>query len=437
MRTAKRILAIGAAAVAFTASARTVYDAGKALRQNCESGSYANPYTDANGGIWSYYAASSFAPLSGVALEMHAAKEDGKLDGWHIADQGYPKIMVNVSGEAMESSYLGSPGYPIEADELILHPGDGSTSQDNGNAYAVLRQFLGVDVHVTLGSEEAGDTELASTLVTLEDFTTVWGHANRTQRFDYQMPVRYLTQGTRIQFVVGPNNVTGWAHSCDGTGVKALVVREDEGRFYDAGAAYMDNVAGSYENPYGTAQHGTWHALLLQLSSSAASTDFQSWIPQNLENFFMHEFTEQLSFGDGRVGFKTANGANEPFVTVNTAASNVGNLSPRELCVHPPSHADSRCTVVRFRPPEAGRYSASVVARFLENDDYVGGSHDGVEVFLVAADQIVTNSVVSGDHVKSTMHLTFDNLLLAAAEPVDMFRSATSLAAVRSGRWAR
>ena len=46
MRTAKLILAISAAAVAFAASARTVYDAGKALRQNCESGSYANPYTD-------------------------------------------------------------------------------------------------------------------------------------------------------------------------------------------------------------------------------------------------------------------------------------------------------------------------------------------------------------------------------------------------------
>ena len=52
MRTAKRILAISAAAVAFTASARMVYDAGKALRQNCESGSYANPYTDANGGAF-------------------------------------------------------------------------------------------------------------------------------------------------------------------------------------------------------------------------------------------------------------------------------------------------------------------------------------------------------------------------------------------------
>jgi len=437
MRTAKRILAIGAAAVAFTASARTVYDAGKALRQNCESGSYANPYTDVNGGIWSYHAASSFTPFSGVALEIHAAKEDGKLDGWHIDEQSYPKIMANVSGQAMDSSYLGSAGYPIEADELIMHPGD------SGNAYAVLRftvpqdgwysafasfhdisyqtspnQYSGVDVHVTLGSEPAGDTNLVSAIVTLEDYTTVWGNANRTHRFDYQMPVRYLTQGTRIQFVVGPNTVTSWGHTCDGTGVKVLVVKEDEGRFYDSGVAFMANVTGDYVNPYGTAQHGTWHPLLLNLGAAAAATDFQSWIPQNLENSLDHGFTQQCTFNDSHTGFNTTDAGNEPYVTVNTADAIVKNVSPRELYVHPPSHAVNKCTVVRFRPPEAGRYSASVVARFLANE-----ATDGVEVFLVVADQIVTNSVVSGDHVKSTMHLTFDDMLITTGEPVDIIVS--------------
>ena len=422
---------------AATASARTVYDAGKALRLNCESGSYANPYEDANGGVWSYLAASSLSPFSGVALEFHAAKDDGKLDGWHVADQSYPKIMVNVSGQAMESAYLGSAGNLVEADELILHPGD------TGNAYAVLRFTVpqdgwysafasfhdissqaspvpssGVDVHVTLGSAAAGDTELVSSLVTLESVPAYWGDANRTQRFDYQMPARYLTQGMRIQFVVDPHGLDSWTHMNDGTGVKALVVKEDEGRFYDSGVAFTTDVAGGYVNPYGTAQHGTWHALLLQLGSSAVATDYQSWIPQNLENSFDHAFTEQISFGDGRVGFHTANGANEPFVTVNTTDGKIGNLSPRELSVHPPSHDANQCTVVRFRPPEAGRYSASVVARYLEN-----GANDGVEVFLVAADKIVTNSVVSGDHVKSTMHLTFDNLLLAAGEPIDIIVS--------------
>ena len=114
-------------------SARTVYDAGKALRQNCESGSYANPYTDANGGVWSYYAASSLSPFVGAALDSYATKDSGKLDGLRLTSVSYPKIMVNMTDGPMESTDLGSAGNLIEADELIVHPGD------SGNDYAVLR----------------------------------------------------------------------------------------------------------------------------------------------------------------------------------------------------------------------------------------------------------------------------------------------------------
>lgn len=57
----KKLLIISAAAVALTASARTVYDAGKALRQNGETGTYANP-----NGVWSYYYASSLSPFPGL-----------------------------------------------------------------------------------------------------------------------------------------------------------------------------------------------------------------------------------------------------------------------------------------------------------------------------------------------------------------------------------
>ena len=435
MRTAKRILAISAAAVAFAASARTVYDAGKALRQNCESGSYANPYTDANGGVWAYYYASSLLPFSGTAFESTSTITSDKLAGWTNWDHQHLK--VNVTGQMLDDHSLIESGEPLEADEMYFHPERNLytvlrfTVPENGwysafasfhdvNQEAAPQATSGVDVHVTLGSESAGDTNLVSALVALENYPAGWGDANRTQRFDYQMPVRYLTQGMRLQFAVGPHG-TDWAIPNDGTGVKVLVVKEDEGRFYDAGVAFTANVATNYVNPYGTAQHGTWHALLLNLSAVASETDFHSWIPQYLENSLDHAFTEQISFGDGRVGFHTANGANEPFVTVNTADGKVGNLSPRELSVHPPAHWNRQCTVVRFRPPEAGRYSASVVARYLENS-----ADDGVEVFLVAVDQIVTNSIVSGDHVKSTMHLTFDNLLLAPGEPVDIIVSPRS-----------
>lgn len=430
----KSILAfIAAIGLALTASARTVYDAGKALRQNCESGSYANPYTDANGGVWSYHTASGVAPFTGLGdFPAHSQMESGTMDGW-ICLSGenptHPLLLVNMTGEAV-SSYCSS-GNQLDADEMMLHPSRTgyavlrfTVPQDGW--YSALASFRdvdqetnpsatsGVDVHVFLD-----DTDLATTHVTLEDFAEWNAKSKRTQRFDYQMPVRYLTQGTKIQFAVGPNVSNG--HISDGTGVKVLVVKEDEGRFYDSGIAFTTNVVGGYVNPYGTAQHGTWHALLLNLGASAAATDFQSWIPQNLENSFDHAFTETFPVGDGRQGFKTANGYSQPFVLVNPTDSKIENLSPRELSIHPPHHNNNQCTVVRFRPPEAGRYSASVVARYLEND-----VTDGVEVFLVVADQIITNSVVSGDHVKSTMHLTFDNILLAAAEPVDIIVSPRS-----------
>ena len=48
----KIALTFAAAALAAAASAYTVYDAGKALCQNCTNGTYANPYTDANGGAF-------------------------------------------------------------------------------------------------------------------------------------------------------------------------------------------------------------------------------------------------------------------------------------------------------------------------------------------------------------------------------------------------
>ena len=420
------------AAAAVTASAHTVYDAGKALRQNCESGSCVNPYTDANGGVWSYYYASSLSPFSGTAFESTSTITSAKLAGWKNWDHQHLK--VNVTGLVIDDPAVIEAGEPLDVDEMYFHP--------ERNLYTVLRFTVpqdgwysafasfhdvnqetsptsksGVDVHVTLGSELAGDTELASALVALEDYSSSWGNANRTRRFDYQMPARYLTQGMRIQFAVGPHG-PDWAIPNDGTGVKVLVVREDEGRFYDSGVAFMSNVTGGYANPYGTAAHGTWHALLLNLGALATATDFQSWIPQNLENALDHGFTQQCTFNDSFTGFNTTDAGNEPYVTVNTTNAIVKNVSPRELYVHPPNHTVGKCTVVRFRPPEAGRYSASVVARFLEDT-----ATDGVEVFLVVADQIVTNSIVSGDHVKSTMHLTFDDMLLATGEPVDIIVS--------------
>ena len=433
-------------AVPSASFARTVYDAGKALRLNCESGSYVNPYTDANGGIWSYHTASGVAPFSGLAdFPAHSKMESDTMDGWICQSDGnpaHPLLLVNATGNAV-SSYC-STGNRLDADEMMFHP--------SAYGYAVLRFTVpqdgwysalasfrdvdqeqsptassGVDVHVTLGSESAGDTELATTHATLEDYSGWNAASKRTRRFDYQMPVRYLTQGMRIQFAVGPNVLGAGGHYSDGTGVKVLVVREDEGRFYDGGAAFAANVAGGWTNPYGTAAHGTWHALLSNLGASIAETGFPSWTPQNLEYSLDHDLEAQLSLGTPEpntvCGFnRTAGGA--PYVTANVSGIVSGNVSPGELRVLPAGSA-SQCTVVRFRPPEAGRYSGSVVVRDI--GDIENSWDDGVEVFLVVADQVVTSAVVRAEaHDVLTAHLTFDDMLLATGEPVDIIVSPRS-----------
>lgn len=436
----KKLLIIGAAAVALTASARTVYDAGKALRQNCESGSYANPCTDANGGVWSYHTASSVAPFTNLAdFPAHSKMESDTMDGWICQSDGnpaHPLLLVNMTGAAV-SSYCSS-GNQLDADEMMFHPSAYGyavlcfTVPEDGwySAIAAFRDvdqespngLSGVDVHVTLN-----DTDLATTHVTLENYAGWNAASKRTKRFDYQMPVRYLTQGTRIQFAVGPNVLTDWGHVSDGTGVKVLVVKEDEGRFYDAGAAFTANVAGGWGNPYGTATHGTWHALLSNIGASVAETDFSAWVPQNLENSFDHDLTAQLSLGTPEpntvCGFNRPVGG-PPYVTANVSSIVSGNTTPGELRVLPADNA-SQCTVVRFRPPEAGRYSGSIVIRDIGDIEH--DYDDGVEVFLVVADKVVTSAVVRAEAYEVlTAHLTFDSTLLATGEPVDIIVSPRS-----------
>ncbi|MBP5319874.1 MAG: hypothetical protein J6334_02715, partial [Kiritimatiellae bacterium] len=426
----------------FTSTACTIYDAGKALRQNCESGTYANPYTDENGGIWSYHIASADAPFTvRNGYSAHATRGDGQLDGWHNADPDYyPIIMVNMTGErtSMVAAGLGSDGNTIEADEMVFHPAA------SDSAYAVLRFTVpedgwysafasfhdleqlgqdasaGVDVHVTLGSE-GGDTELATMLVTQENSGSWAASLPRTQRFDYQMPVRYLTQGMRLQFAVGSNG----SHPGDGTGVKILVFKEKEGRFYDSGDAFAANIAANVENPYGTARHGMWHCQVLNLDAAATEIDFPSWVPPNLEYALSHTLTEHLTFNDGLIsGFKGTTDSSQPFVAANVSEGICAGVSPRELYLHTPPHGWNQCTVVRFRPPEGGRYSGSVVVRDVGVENT---GDDGVEVFLAVADRIVTNAVIVAErHEKATAHLMFNDRLLAAGEPVDIIVSPRS-----------
>ena len=413
------------ALLALPASARTVYDAGKALRQNfTENATPANPYTDENGGKWYYSSAAGVAPYTSLGnfASSYAKIDNDQLQGW--GGTASPHLKVNITGHTLTSSSFMTAGCePIEADEMMFHPGG------SGNSYMVLRFVVpeagwysafasfhdtskqspmdassGASVYVGVG---ANDT-YASGIVSIE------GATNSTRRFDFQMPVRFLAKDTEIRFTVG-NNKSGSAsnpHTSDATGVKVFVVKEDEGAFYDSGIAMTDNLATSYSNPYGNIKGGTWYFLKTSVPSS--SVDFVSWAPNN----FMTNTAERISTkgtrsSGGLKGFGRDSSANSPYVVVNSGTSVADNTAPGELQAHPYGSDARVWTTIRFRPPVSGYYSASVVARNLAKGN-------GVDAYLLVSGNVVTNARVSLANFAATARLTFDARLIVAGEPVDI-----------------
>ena len=410
---------------ATAASARTVYDAGKALRKNfTENATPANPYTDENGGKWYYSSAAGVAPYTSLGnfASSYAKIDNDQLQGW--GDTSSPHLKVNITGHTLTSSSFMTDGCePIEADEMMFHPGG------SGNSYMVLR-FVAPEAgwysafasfHDTSAEATASASSGASVYVGVgandvcaSGVVSIEGATNSTKRFDFQMPVRYLAKDTEIRFTVGNNG----AHSSDGTGVKVFVVKEDEGAFYDSGIAMLNNVAASpYANPYGTIADGTWYSLTA--TAPAAQT-----APDNVSQAAGSRITTAATSSTYLKGFANNASGQSPFVLVNTASSRQGDVAPGEIKMHPKA-GDSSCktwTVLRFRPPESGYYSASIVARDVDRANLTSyPSADGVDVYLYVADTLVTNAYVSLETpVAATAHLTFDRRFMVAGEPVDI-----------------
>ena len=327
LRAAALVAALLALAVPATSSARTVYDAGKALRQNfTENATPANPYTDENGGKWYYSSAAGVAPYTSLGnfASSYAKIDNDQLQGW--GGTASPHLKVNITGRTLASSSFMTAGCePIEADEMVFHPGQ------SGNSCMVLRFVVpeagwysafasfhdtsaeatptassGASVYVGVGANDV----FASGVVSLE------GVAGSTKRFDFQMPARYLAKDTEIRFSVNNNKgSSGTAHANDATGVKVFVVKEDEGAFYDSGLAMGNNVAASpYANPYGTIADGTWY--FLTAAAPAAQT-----APANVSLSATSRIVTEATSSTYLKGVANAANGQSPFVLVNTSSS--------------------------------------------------------------------------------------------------------------------
>ena len=430
------------AALALPATARTVYDAGKALRQNFQNNATpVNPYTDENGGKWYYSSAAGVAPFTSLGnfASSYAKIDNNQLQGW--GGTSSPHLKVNITGHTLtSSSFMSGDCEPIEADELVFHPGQ------SGNSCMVLR-FVApeagwysafVSFHDTSAESPPTASSGASVYVTLGDdkilargVVSLEGVNGSTRRFDFQMPVRYLAKDTEIRFAVNNNKgASGTAHANDATGVKVFVTKEDEGSFYDSGIALTNNIATTYTNPFGTIANGAWCYLL---ASIPAGTDLAVWAPSNFINAAGSRIVEKATRpeANSQRGFAGSTSGTSPYVLVNeTAASSTAStnsssqasgIAPCELHVHPKASDVNAWPVIRFRPPVSGYYSASIVAR-----DVICGkpsdtpTPDGVHVYLLVSGAVVTNAYISAETFSSTAHLTFESRLLVANEPVDI-----------------
>lgn len=431
------------------ASAITVYDAGAALRANATSGSIVgadgSTYIDGNGGKWQYLSASDANATTTTSFGKFVANDTPYSGiGGNSSGSGAPYIHVNVSGEA-----LATDGEPVEPDELYIHPGGPSAT----NHYSVVRFIVpedgwysarlsahDVSKHAsslnTSGAEVrllANNVLQARGVVSLEGYQseTACG-ALQTRRFDFQMPVRQMSKGDTLDFMVGSNG----ANVNDATGLKAFVTKEDIGAFYDSGLAMVDNFAGTDINPFGTSALGMWYWLGtktdgVQPGATAAPSaeSFTAWAPGNLSKNFVRldmkaTFTSSPTFTGFFDSERAASGLKSPYICVNGTSADDSNVAPHELYAHPHAASWTRWPTLRFRPTRSGFYSASVVLRGVDRN--FGNTSDGVEAFLLVAENVMTSAVVSIKSWNATAHLKFDARLVAANEPIDIVLSPRS-----------
>ncbi len=430
---------------ALTASAYTVYDAGAALHANITSaspvGANGATYTDAQGGKWRYLRADDRNATTITSFGKSVTSGTYQGIGGNSSASGAPFIHVNVSGETQPIT----SAEPIEPDEFYAHPGDAATN----NHYVVVRfivpeagwysAFLTAhDVSKGVANKNAGaevsfvanNVLQARSVVSLENHEGTDNSSKYllTHRFDFQMPVRWMAADETLDLVIGANG----AHANDATGFKMIVTKEDDGAFYDSGLALNENVLGSSLNPFGTASLGMWYCCYADTSAPQSQSGFTTgacpadyfatWAPGQFTKklkAFDASFTRSsaplvkgfCTSGTGRYG-------SSPYICVNQTSENTGDVAPRELYAHPHAGNWTDWATLRFRPTRSGLYSASVVLRDIARD--VSSGSDGVVAYLLVAEKVVTNAVVSAESYNASAHFTFDARLMAANEPIDI-----------------
>ena len=381
------------------------FNANTAMKANMTQGSPTNPYTDAQGGVWTYGRSASVAGGTVTPLDSQVS-EYTVCFGFKPSDVSHPLMVVNAGTEDV-TNY----GLPVVPGEMVIHPFMGGTAMP----YAVLRFVVpsagiydvaatfrdlspggygggghGVDVHVVVNGHDVdhATVDLDSALPS------------------YTANVRLvsLAAGDTVDFVVGPNGNFPEAYWNDSTGFFATITKV--ATTFNANTAMKADMAqGTPTNPYTDAQGGVW---TYGRSASAAGGTV---IPLD----------SQATVNIDCLGFKPSD-VSHPEMYVNTGAGTDSTfglpLAPGEIDIHPfTGGTDMPYAVLRFVVPSAGTYNVAATFRDLASGGGNGGH--GVDVHVVINGHDVDHAVIDVDGAFPSHTANLRLVTLAAGDTVD------------------
>ena len=203
------------------------FNANTAMKTDMTQGTPINPYTDAQGGGWTYGRSASAAGGTVIPLDSQATVNTF-CRGFKPSDNSHPEMYVNT-GTGNDSSF----GLPIVPGEIDIHPFTGGTDMP----YAVLRFTVpsagiynvaatfrdlssggfsgggrGVDVHVVVNGNDV-DHAVVDVDSPLPSYTA-------------NLRLVPLAAGDTVDFVVGPNGTFAEAYWNDSTGFFAAITEQ-------------------------------------------------------------------------------------------------------------------------------------------------------------------------------------------------------------------
>lgn len=423
----KFLMLLGCVTLALlTAEARIVYTPMEAL----SNPGGMNPYTDANGGVWSVSRRmhGNDAVSAGALLPKHFTYVEGLVGFSPDTEDSYtvPLACVNVTDREIA---LTSGNCRIGPGELYLHPGSPTVSDSSrivvafkvprDGWYSLSARFRAIDPQ----SSGYVDTTIVAdgAILFQEEIFPVQGEVRWGTPFSFSH--RFLRKGAELAFALG----SGWTktgYERDSTALNVEIVEEgasgeavgtaDLGQALNvltvdaAGdAAVFPDPSGLGTWTLGSSRDGQFVIGYDALEYTGAST-FGAVSPQDLGESGVVFCPSGASLPLAQTYGKVTAGISEKFgshLRVRSAGDNIpyDMMTPGEAIMHPNKSGASACAFAKFVPGAAGCYLVSLDARDITKRAMSADDVDGVDVTVFVGGENLVGRRVCGEVLDQRM----------------------------------